>query len=275
MGKGSRRAFVGSVVAGAIGSAAAAWAGGEPEVGQGASLSPDVQMQLMRPGQIEAAGRAFPVVYVPLGTIEWHGPHLPVGCDALKAHGILVKCAEKHGGVVHPPIYFHEGFPREHLVPLLSRLFEQLKRMGFRVILGVSGHNVQGQIDIVDEALKPVKADGSVAGMGLWEVTLSFGPESATDHAAKWETSDMQHFYPAQVDIGKLGTGPITFDMKPPFGIGGEDPRATASAKVGARNVELASDAIGRKARALLETLPPAERGFRNKSIEPGNWWML
>ncbi|MCU0872364.1 MAG: hypothetical protein MUE50_08460, partial [Pirellulaceae bacterium] len=36
-------------------------------------LAAEVQMQFMRPGQLETAGREFPVVYVPFGLIEWHG----------------------------------------------------------------------------------------------------------------------------------------------------------------------------------------------------------
>ena len=51
-------------------------------------LAPEVQMQFMRPGQLESALRQFPVVYVPFGLIEWHGRHLPLGNDALKAHAI-------------------------------------------------------------------------------------------------------------------------------------------------------------------------------------------
>ena len=86
------------------------------------SLSRDVQMQFMRPGQLEQAGRRFPVVYVPFGLIEWHGRHLPLGNDALKAHAVLVKCAEEFGGVVYPPVWFHAGFNREHLVPVISEL---------------------------------------------------------------------------------------------------------------------------------------------------------
>jgi hypothetical protein len=58
-------------------------------------LAAEVQMQFMRPGQLETAGREFPVVYVPFGLIEWHGRHLPLGNDAIKAHAILVKCAER------------------------------------------------------------------------------------------------------------------------------------------------------------------------------------
>ncbi|MHC4404635.1 MAG: creatininase family protein [Planctomycetota bacterium] len=238
-------------------------------------LSPDVQMQFMRPAQLEAAGRKFPVVYVPFGLIEWHGVHLPLGNDAIKAHGILVKCAEKFGGVVYPPVYFHNGFRQEHLVPVLTDLFHRLKRTGYRVIIGVSGHNVRGQIDMINEALAPVTADGTTAGIGLWEITLSRGPESASDHAAKWETSNMMFFYPDLVDMSELGDGPINLDMKPPSGIGGLDPRKHASVEVGRRNVELAAEAIGRKARELLAALPEDERSFNLEAVRPGHWWLV
>ena len=169
-------------------------------------LSTRVQMQFMRPAQLEAAGRKFPVVYVPFGLIEWHGVHLPLGNDAIKAHGILVQCAEEFGGVVYPPVYFHNGFRQEHLVPVLTDLFNRLKRTGYRVILGVSGHNVPGQIDMINKALEPVTADGTAAGIGLWEITLSRGPESASDHAAKWETSNMMFLYPDRVDMSAVWT---------------------------------------------------------------------
>jgi len=238
-------------------------------------LSPAVQMQFMRPAQLEAAGRKFPVVYVPFGLIEWHGVHLPLGNDAIKAHGILVNCAEKFGGVVYPPVYFHNGFKQEYLVPVLTDLFNRLKRTGYRVIIGVSGHNVQGQIDMINKALEPVTADGTVTGIGLWEITLSRGPESGTDHAAKWEASNMMFLYPDLVNMSELGDGPINLDMKPPSGIGGMDPRQHASAEVGRRNVELAAEAIGRKAQELLASLPEGQRSFNLEAVRPGRWWMV
>jgi creatinine amidohydrolase len=242
---------------------------------QGSQLSPTVQMQFMRPSQLEAAVRHFPAVYVPFGCIEWHGRHLPLGTDALKAHGILVKCAERFGGVVYPPVYFHSGFDRDHLVPVITNLFQRLKAAGFRVIMGVSGHNVKQQIEMINKALEPVVADGSVTGIGLWEVTLSRGAESGTDHAAKWETSDMMFFYPGLVDLSELGTGPLAPKMKPPDGIGGLDPRKHASTNVGEKNVDLAAEAIGNKAKELLESLPENQRSFRLKSVSPEHWWMI
>jgi len=238
-------------------------------------LSPTVQMQFMRPGQLETAARNFPVVYVPFGCIEWHGRHLPLGTDALKAHGILVKCAEKFGGVVYPPVYFHAGFDRDHLEPVITHLFQRLKDAGFRVIIGVSGHNIKPQIDMINKALEPVVADGSITGVGLWEITLSQGPESGSDHAAKWETSDMMFFYPGLVDLSELGTSPLAPKMKPPDGIGGLDPRKHASTEVGKRNVDLAAEAIDKKARELLESLPEDQRAFKLKSVSPEQWWII
>ena len=273
----SRRAFVASAAAATLGSTldtiAAQDAATEKKLAK--ELSPDVQMQFMRPAQLEKAIKSFPVVYVPFGLIEWHGRHLPLGNDALKAHAILVKAAEQFGGAVYPPIYFHDGFPQESLVPVLTELFQRLKKTGFKVILGVSGHNVRGQIDMINKALAPMVEDGTVAGIGLWEITLSQGAESNTDHAAKWETSNMMFFYPGLVDLAALGNGPLAPDMKAPDGIGGLDPRKHASIEIGRRNVELAAQAIGKKARDLLQTLPEAARSSQSPSISPGSWWMI
>jgi creatinine amidohydrolase len=247
-------------------------------------LPPDVQMQTMRPGQLEAAMRAFPVIYVPFGLIEWHGRHLPLGNDALKAHVVLVKTAERFGGVVYPPVYFPSAtytggeFTQSDLawkVPMVSALFQQLKQTGARVLIGVSGHNIQEQIAMIERALEPVIADGTVAGVGLWEMTLSYGEESNSDHAAKWETSNMMAFYPDLVDLTALGDGPLAPDMAAPDGIGGLDPRDHASAEVGMRNVELASEAIGRKAQALLASLPGDQRSFNLPAISPEHWWQI
>jgi creatinine amidohydrolase len=248
-------------------------------------LSPLVQMQYLRPRQLEKAGREFPVVYVPFGLIEWHGQHAPLGTDALKAHGILVKCAEQHGGVVYPPVYFPHAThnpggglideDRGWKLEMVTDLFRRLKATGFRVIIAVSGHNIQTQIDLFEEALKPVVADGTMAGIGLWEMTLSRCDESSSDHAAKWETSNMMFFYPDTVDLSELGEGQLQPDMKPPDGIGGLDPREHASVEVGRRNVELCADAIGKKARELLESLPEDQREFNMEQIVPPQWWLV
>jgi chemotaxis receptor (MCP) glutamine deamidase CheD len=85
----------------------------------------------------------------------------------------------------------------------------------------------------------------------------------------------MMFFYPDLVDLSELGDGPLNLDMKPPSGIGGQDPRTHASAKVGERNVELAAEALGKKAQELLASLPEDQRAFHLQAVSPENWWLI
>lgn len=250
-------------------------------------LPRSVQMQFMRPDQLESVMRAFPVVYVPLGLIEWHGRHLPLGNDALKAHAFLVKVAEAYGGVVYPPIYFPSATAthrstaetedqKKLKVALMTDLFERFKATGFRVILGVSGHNVPEQLELIERGLAPVVADGTVAGAAMFEVMPEdFDEDCGGDHAAKWETSNMMFFYPELVDLAALGTKPLAPDMQWPDGIGGLDPREHASAEAGRKNVEHGVRAIGEKARELLLSLPEEHRAFSLPGIKPEHWWYI
>lgn len=48
---------------------------------------------------------ARPVAYLPLGTLEWHGEHLPLGSDVIQSEGLMLECAKRFGGIVMPPIH--------------------------------------------------------------------------------------------------------------------------------------------------------------------------
>ena len=87
--------------------------------------------------------------------------------------------------------------------------------------------------------------------------------------------TNMMFLYPDLVDMSALGNGPLAPDMKPPDGIGGLDPRQHASPEVGRRNIELASQAIGRRARELLASLPEDQRSFKLPAVSPEHWWMI
>ncbi len=85
----------------------------------------------------------------------------------------------------------------------------------------------------------------------------------------------MMFFYAHLVDLSALETGPLAPNMQPPEGIGGLDPRQHASVEVGRQNVELAAQAIDKKAKDLLATLPTGRESSRTRSISPGQWWMI
>lgn len=41
----------------------------------------------------------MPIAYLPLGTLEWHGPHLPLGADGIQSKGLFKIMAEEVGGL--------------------------------------------------------------------------------------------------------------------------------------------------------------------------------
>ena len=65
------------------------------------SESSGVRYERLRPSQIVDRRQACPVAYLPVGTIEWHGEHNPVGLDTLKMHALLIRCAEELGGLMY------------------------------------------------------------------------------------------------------------------------------------------------------------------------------
>jgi creatinine amidohydrolase len=71
----------------------------------------------MRPRELVQRRRACPVAYLPLGILEWHGRHNPLGLDGIKAEKVLSQLAEKLGGVVMPPLYW--GDHRAEIVDVI------------------------------------------------------------------------------------------------------------------------------------------------------------
>ena len=67
----------------------------------------------MRPEQIRSLRERNPTAYLPVGGLEWHGPALPFGTDALIPYGLAQAVADQNGGVVFPPLLY--GDPR-HLL---------------------------------------------------------------------------------------------------------------------------------------------------------------
>jgi creatinine amidohydrolase len=80
------------------------------------------RLALLRPAEIAARLSERSVVYLPLGTLEFHAQHLPIGLDALNAEGICLRAATEGGGLVHPTLYYgtggsHAAFPWSIIMP--------------------------------------------------------------------------------------------------------------------------------------------------------------
>jgi creatinine amidohydrolase len=88
---------------------------------------------------------------LPLGILEKHGPHLPLGTDLLAVRNIALRAAQKEFAVVFPEFYFGQIFEAQHqpgtmaysaklIWDVLQETIDQMARNGFRKIILVSGH---------------------------------------------------------------------------------------------------------------------------------------
>ena len=212
-----------------------------------------LQMELMAPQEIDAALAKRSVVYIPIGAIEYHGPHLPIGLDGLTAHGITLAAAGKTGGVVMPPYYYgmtgsigHHPWTicLEDEDEFLDTLRITLKRLeDFKVNLAVifTGHFGRRQL----AALELLKAEwaGEDHTMKLLCLSIHECPDAPLrgDHGAIFETSVLAQLRPDLVNLDRLpdqktypahdpdgdSWGPHRRDPSNVlFGILGDDPRA-------------------------------------------------
>jgi creatinine amidohydrolase len=219
----------------------------------------------MLPHEFEAALKRFPVAYVPVGSLEWHGRHLALGNDTLKAHGILLRTAEKYGGVVVPPTYWghmnhwkpgcHPGLPPEIVDGLFTAMFKGLVTVGFKVVIGVTGHDVQEQVASLQKAVAAISADGTAAGFAMMEGWLYDLPGDEMDHAGHWETSILMYLRPELVDMDKIKDEVLDPENGGEAGIWGRDPRTDASRALGEKIVNRIADNVGKKAQELLKGL--------------------
>ena len=229
-----------------------------------------VKYEEMFPHEIEEIMRETPVAYLPLGTLEWHGLHLALGNDAVKAYELCLRVASKAGGIVVPPTYWAIGgmpqpwttrFNEELIGQLFSNIFEQLSQVGFKVILAITGHYGMEQVlTLKQEALKFMRKNNTtIFPIAEYEVTTDKGYRG--DHAAKWETSILWYLRPELVDVKRLPKIEGTLNIYD-YGIIGDDPRANASQELGKEIVTLIIDRLSETAMRLLKGTSQFQRSM-------------
>ncbi len=206
----------------------------------------------MRPGELKECVGQNPIAWIPYGTLEWHGRHLPTGLDALKAHKICLKASEKAGGVVLPPNFnsmkgtffpWTFRYPASLTIRNLYTTLEFLHRYGFRVMIILTGHYPAEQIILFEACAQLFTAVHDSIAIAGPEFFFASEIGYFGDHAAKWETSIMMHLFPELIDgeeLSKLGR----FTESGLFfkGVFGENPATEASPELGKKAVDLIVD---------------------------------
>jgi creatinine amidohydrolase len=225
-----------------------------------------------------------PIAYLPLGTLEWHGEHLPLGSDGLQSYGFFTGLAREAGGIVLPMLFLGpdriqdvdgkelygmdtlgEGMPEgqryknqqlagsAYWVPeetfrtIIEATLKQLKRAGFKIVVA-HGHGPS-------TGFFQKNADQWREKFGL-ETFVCWGSEYdqqgkgiQVDHAAMNETSLVMALRPELVQMERLPQDPDSW----PVGIGGRDPRKFASAEFGHEILKLQTERMANILRQALE----------------------
>lgn len=66
----------------------------------------EVRFDRMVPSAICSRRRRLNLAYLPVGSLEWHGSHMPFGTDYYTVTHLAEEAARRFGGVVFPPIYY-------------------------------------------------------------------------------------------------------------------------------------------------------------------------
>lgn len=199
--------------------------------------------------EFEEALKHDPVVIVPVGSVEQHGPHCPMDVDISAPFHMAVEVArrvEDFPVVVAPPVWsgfthYNMGFAGtislrlETFQMLLADVFRSIHANGFGRIISVNGHGGNAA-PCRAVSWQVAEEDIFTLSFNWWDMVAAELKEwSATDegvgHAGEWETAVQLHLRPQMVDQERMAadrTGTQPFDGELAFAEFAERRRDTA-----------------------------------------------
>lgn len=168
-----------------------------------------------------------PVVVIPIGAVEDHGPHMALSTDNDILEGVLAECGRRAQGdlLLLPTIPFgldehHMDFPGTIAVDIqttlayLTQVAVSVARHGFTHILIVNGHGSNASIcDLAarDCVIKTGMICASTTVNAAVDPSLvrdvldaeRRGGPGSVGHACEYETAMMLHLHPERVDMAQ------------------------------------------------------------------------
>lgn len=185
----------------------------------------------LTPAALDAAISESPIAIWPMGALEWHGAHLPLGLDGIVAEAFANLLRARVGGVLLP-CYWHPVTTLPHpmsldvasptFCSLFRRTAEGLGKAGFRTLCVVTGHYAQGHswelFGLAEEFNRRDDGPDVLAAAPLEPLE----DDDLLDHAGRWEAAQLLALRPDLVNPAALPDSPLSAKRD---GILGEDPR--------------------------------------------------
>jgi creatinine amidohydrolase len=179
--------------------------------------------ELTTPDFARAVARSGGTCIVPLGILEKHGPHLPLGTDLIDCREVSLRAAASEYAIVFPPYFVGQIFEAKHqpgtiaygsrmMLDFLQQTCDELARNGLKKIILVNGHGgndaflhyfCQSQLetrrDYVVYLFDPAYDEATEARLDKMRKTTVDG------HAGEEETSVMLAHRPELVRLDRAG----------------------------------------------------------------------
>lgn len=233
--------------------------------------------EMSMPEFAEAVKR-IPTAILPLGAVEQHGPHLPLGLDAMHAMALAQKTASLRPCLVAPPVYYgmcrstkHHpgtiGIGGDTLRALIRDIATSLAYQGLKNLCLLTGHaggtHTAALIEAGEQLLETTHLNlAVVCVLDLLDEVRPLLACPRDSHAGEVETSLALFLWPELVK----GSAPEEYPDFPPFlltrhkhghwpgGVWG-DP-SQASAEKGRQILEAEARALARVLQRLEEAAP-------------------
>ena len=171
----------------------------------------------------DALEKSAATCIIPLGILEKHGPHLPLGTDLINARELVYRAVADEYTVVFPAYYFGQIFEAKHqpgtiaysheiIWDLLQETCTELARNGFKKIILVNGHGgnnnflkyfCQAQLEDKKDYIVHLYMPSNDAD--LQKKIKEMRKTDFDGHAGEVETSQMIAHRPDLVDLKSAG----------------------------------------------------------------------
>jgi creatinine amidohydrolase len=118
---------------------------------QAAPTLPVRYEELTAPDFVQAVARSGATCVIPLGILEKHGPHLPIGTDLIDCREVSLRAAAEEYTIVFPAYFVGQIFEAKNqpgtiaygsrmMLDFLQQTCDELARNGIKKIILVNGH---------------------------------------------------------------------------------------------------------------------------------------
>lgn len=250
-------------------------------------MKKEVQYKYITPDLFKKRLNEAPVAYLPLGTIEWHGAHLPLGADGIQSEELFGMLAEDVGGIVLPMLFcapdakkiepdgteyygmdfwFEKdpdsfmAYPTQQLPgsiyymdedlfsAMIFSIVKQLARAGFKLLV-THGHGPS--FIWVENHYKELEEAFHIRVITCYMHDKPEMKGYMADHAAGNETMITRALYPELVHMENLPKEGW------PLGMFGEDPRIVGTEENGRKLIAYHRARMGKVIRDILDGKEP------------------